>query len=106
MTVNIFAVLLLAAALGSACSGPISFESATPRTPDRVQGRLVKPGGTGPFPALVLLHGCLTRIQLTILGLTFPAAAENRATVVPVVPQVPTNAEERCERFRPARRRG
>jgi len=58
MTVNIFAVLLLAAALSSACSGPISFESATPRTPDRVQGRLVKPGGTGPFPALVLLHGC------------------------------------------------
>src|SRR5437867_5769139 len=58
MTVRTFAVLLLATALGSACRGAVSFESATPKAPDRVEGRLVKPKGTGPFPALVLLHGC------------------------------------------------
>jgi dienelactone hydrolase len=52
------AILLLTTTLCSACSGPISFESATPKAPDRVEGRLVKPGGTGPFPALVLFHGC------------------------------------------------
>jgi len=58
MTVRTFAVLLLATALGSACRGAVSFESATPKAPDRIEGRLVKPKGTGPFPALVLLHGC------------------------------------------------
>jgi dienelactone hydrolase len=58
MRVRHLAVPLLTAALAIACSGPISFESATPKKPDRVEGRLVKPGGAGPFPALVLLHGC------------------------------------------------
>jgi dienelactone hydrolase len=58
MRVRPLAALLLTAALAPACSGPISFESATPRKPDRVEGRLVKPDGAGPFPALVLLHGC------------------------------------------------
>jgi dienelactone hydrolase len=52
------AVLLLTAALATTCSGPVSFENATPGKPDRVEGRLVKPDGAGPFPALVLLHGC------------------------------------------------
>lgn len=48
----------MCAALGAGCSGSISFENATPKAPDRVEGRLVKPDGPGPFPALVLLHGC------------------------------------------------
>jgi dienelactone hydrolase len=50
--------ILLCAAVGSGCAGPVFFESATPKAPDRVEGRLVKPAGPGPFPALVLLHGC------------------------------------------------
>lgn len=58
MTRESLAVLVLAAALGSACSRAVSFESATPKSPARVEGRLVKPAGPGPFPALVLLHGC------------------------------------------------
>ena len=58
MRPTLSAVLALTAMLAAACGGPISFESATPKTPDRVEGRLVKPGGAGPFPALVLLHGC------------------------------------------------
>ena len=42
----------------TSCARPISFESATPSHPDRVEGRLTRPEGAGPFPALVLLHGC------------------------------------------------
>ena len=58
MRSTLSAILALTAMLAAACGGPISFESATPKTPDRVEGRLAKPGGAGPFPALVLLHGC------------------------------------------------
>jgi dienelactone hydrolase len=52
------ALLLGALVLTSACTRSISFESATPKDPDRVEGRLTRPDGAGPFPALVLLHGC------------------------------------------------
>ena len=52
------ALFLSALAVTAACARPISFESATPKDPDRVEGRLTKPDGAGPFPALVLLHGC------------------------------------------------
>jgi len=48
----------LCAALGAGCAGTTSFENVTPKAPELVEGRLVKPGGPGPFPALVLLHGC------------------------------------------------
>lgn len=50
--------ILVCAAVAGGCAGPISFENATPKGPERVEGRLVKPDGPGPFPALVLLHGC------------------------------------------------
>ena len=49
--------ILLCAAVAGGCAGSISFESATPKAPERVEGRLVTPDGPGPFPALVLLHG-------------------------------------------------
>src|SRR5207247_8429813 len=52
------ALVLCALAVTTACARPISFESATPNRPDRVEGRLTRPDGAGPFPALVLLHGC------------------------------------------------
>ncbi len=52
------ALFLGALAVTAACARPISFESATPKDPDRVEGRLTKPDGSGPFPAFVLLHGC------------------------------------------------
>jgi dienelactone hydrolase len=58
MTPRSLVGLVLCAALGAGCAGSISFENATPKAPERVEGRLVKPGGPGPFPALVLLHGC------------------------------------------------
>ena len=44
--------------MAAACAGPISFESATPKNPDRIEGVLLRPPGPGPFPAVVLLHGC------------------------------------------------
>lgn len=51
--------LLLGSLMASAgCSGPVAFQSATPKDPATVEGRLSKPDGAGPFPALVLLHGC------------------------------------------------
>jgi dienelactone hydrolase len=58
MTPRYLVGIVLCAALGGGCAGSISFENATPKAPERVEGRLVKPGGPGPFPALVLLHGC------------------------------------------------
>jgi dienelactone hydrolase len=50
--------IVLCVALAGGCAASIPFENATPKAPARVEGRLVKPAGPGPFPALVLLHGC------------------------------------------------
>ncbi|MGH7326338.1 MAG: dienelactone hydrolase family protein [Candidatus Rokuibacteriota bacterium] len=36
----------------------VRFPNATPETPRTVPGRLARPAGAGPFPAVVLLHGC------------------------------------------------
>jgi len=44
--------------LNAASAGSVSFQSATPGKPDTVEGQLRKPEGSGPFPALVLFHGC------------------------------------------------
>jgi len=40
----------------SGCATSVSFPSADRNT--TVDGTLFKPGGAGPFPAVVLLHGC------------------------------------------------
>ena len=40
----------------SGCSGVITFNSH--REGQRLTGVLRKPGGPGPFPAVVLMHGC------------------------------------------------
>lgn len=58
MTARFLVGIVLCAALGGGCAGSISFDNATPKAPQRVEGRLVRPDGSGPFPALVLLHGC------------------------------------------------
>lgn len=55
---SLAALLVSALAVGTGCAGSIAFESATPKSPARVEGRLSRPEGAGPFPALVLLHGC------------------------------------------------
>jgi dienelactone hydrolase len=55
---SLIALLLSALVASAACARPISFESATPKDPARIEGRLTRPDGPGPFPALVLMHGC------------------------------------------------
>jgi dienelactone hydrolase len=54
---------LVLAALLSGCAGPagltpVRFPSVTPGAPVALDATLVRPPGDGPFPAVVLLHGC------------------------------------------------
>jgi len=58
-------VVILAAAAAAGCAGKISFDNATPGAPQRIEGKLYKPDGGGPFPALVLLHGCQGVVRQT-----------------------------------------
>jgi dienelactone hydrolase len=53
------AVVILLATLGSACvSNGVRFPNATPGAPRAIVAEELKPKGAGPFPAVVLLHGC------------------------------------------------
>jgi dienelactone hydrolase len=48
-----------AAALAAGCAtAAVSFLGATPGAPRVIPGWLSRPVGAGPFPAVVLLHGC------------------------------------------------
>ena len=58
-------IVVLATAVAAGCAGKISFDNATPGTPQRIEGKLYKPDGRGPFPALVLLHGCQGVVRQT-----------------------------------------
>ena len=50
---------LVASVVVSGCSGSlVSFPNATPDKPLAIPAHLVRPEGPGPFPAVVLLHGC------------------------------------------------
>lgn len=51
-------VLLLSAAVAGCAAAGVSFPNATPAKPLEVPAREYRPEGPGPFPALVLLHGC------------------------------------------------
>jgi dienelactone hydrolase len=43
----------------AACAGPaVSFPNATPASPLAIPAAEVRPEGSGPFPAVVLMHGC------------------------------------------------
>src|SRR5262245_27390443 len=44
--------------IGGWASSPVRFPTATPAPPREVPGQVYRPEGTGPFPAVVLLHGC------------------------------------------------
>ena len=56
--VLLITALLLSSALSHAGEALVSFPNATPGSPRRVPGTLYSPPGEGPFPALVLFHGC------------------------------------------------
>jgi dienelactone hydrolase len=50
---------LVASVLLTACAGPaVSFPNATPAAPRAIPAAEIRPEGAGPFPAVVLLHGC------------------------------------------------
>jgi dienelactone hydrolase len=52
-------VWLMAAMLLDACATmPVTFQNATPGAPRTISAVEVRPRGDGPFPAVVLLHGC------------------------------------------------
>jgi len=52
-------VAIAASFLLAACATPaVSFPNATPGTPRAIPAVEVRPAGRGPFPAVVLLHGC------------------------------------------------
>jgi dienelactone hydrolase len=52
-------VALAVALCLTGCAGPaVSFPNATPGAPRAVVGHESRPDGRGPFPAVVLLHGC------------------------------------------------
>jgi dienelactone hydrolase len=44
--------------LAAGCASHVIFPSASPQAPVRLAGALFRPEGAGPFPAVVLLHGC------------------------------------------------
>lgn len=52
------ATLLAIALLATACAGRVEFDNVTPNAPVRLAGTLTRPSGPGPFPAVVILHGC------------------------------------------------
>lgn len=52
------AVLTAVVALSGCATGKVSFTNLTPGKPEKVDGYLSKPDGDGPFPAVVLMHGC------------------------------------------------
>ena len=58
-------VAVVATAVMAGCAGNIAFDNVTPGTPQRIEGKLYKPDGGGPFPALVLLHGCQGVVRQT-----------------------------------------
>jgi dienelactone hydrolase len=49
---------LLATLLGGCAGGVVTFPNITPGKPLEVRGQLYRPEEPGPFPAMVLLHGC------------------------------------------------
>ena len=53
------ALIVAGALLLAGCAAvPVQFANATPGRPLRLGGWLARPPGAGPFPAVLLLHGC------------------------------------------------
>lgn len=49
--------IMLSVSLGG-CASWVSFPSLAPSAPVEIRARVERPPGPGPFPAVVLLHGC------------------------------------------------
>jgi dienelactone hydrolase len=53
-----WAVLTASLLVAGCASGRVSFTNATPGAPLRITAQEFRPEGAGPFPAVVLMHGC------------------------------------------------
>ena len=53
-------VALLSMAVLTGCAGPthITYQNVTPDKPQTISATVTRPSGTGPFPAVVIMHGC------------------------------------------------
>ena len=58
MFAHALAALVASVVLGGCASSTLVFSNATPGAPREVPAQLFAPRGQGPFPAVVLLHGC------------------------------------------------
>jgi dienelactone hydrolase len=56
--IAVIALSLVALAVG--CAGPtrVTYQNATPGKPETIRATVTRPSGPGPFPAVVILHGC------------------------------------------------
>src|SRR4030095_3699307 len=54
----VLALIVAALAVGCARPGRITYLNVTPDKPESVSATVTRPPGPGPFPAVVLLHGC------------------------------------------------
>jgi len=55
---TVIVVTLLAGCAGLTARETVRFANVTPGAPFTIEATLVRPRGTGPFPAVVQLHGC------------------------------------------------
>lgn len=53
-------VALLYVIVVAGCAGPtrITYQNVTPDKPETITATVSRPSGTGPFPAVVIMHGC------------------------------------------------
>jgi dienelactone hydrolase len=75
--------VVLAAVLAVACAGRVTTSEipVTHPRPARLTGEIHRPSGAGPFPALVLLHGC-SGIQPNTIAWSQWLVSEGYATLV------------------------
>jgi len=55
---RVFPLAVVGLIAAGCASSTVRFPNAAPATPREVPAQLYTPSGTGPFPAVVLLHGC------------------------------------------------
>jgi dienelactone hydrolase len=55
---RLWAVFAASLLLAGCATGRVSFPNATPGTPREIAAEEFRPEGAGPFPAVVLMHGC------------------------------------------------
>jgi dienelactone hydrolase len=57
---EVSALVIALAAFVVGCAGPtrVTYQNATPDKPEMIRASVTRPSGPGPFPAVVIMHGC------------------------------------------------